>query len=170
MVASENEVNRGDEAHSEQRVNEIDSQSDFEEVGQSGKRRRTVREEENENDDRGEDFEHGSVKPSVKEFGHGHHAELLGHPSRSVSQDEPGQETAEEGISGRDPEDVKAEPPAELAGEADEHDGRVVTGTIGESGDPRTKRTPADEKVAKCLGFFHSPNSDPNRQKDKNRD
>ena len=118
-----------------------------EEAGEAVIKGSRVRDQEDENDDRGDHFQGAALVAFSEEVRHGAAVERLGHDACAASQDGPGEERSDKGVAEADPGGGHTEAPSELTCVTDEDNGGEIRGSEGEGCEPWSHGASAENEA-----------------------
>ena len=160
LVASDDKIDAGDGGNDGQRDFHVDMENRLKQIGQAAEHARRIRQKEQEDRQRADEFHAVRAVSRYEELGHGGGAESTRHLSGPLAQDEPREQAAEHGVADADPERFERALPSVRSGKADEHDRAKIRRAVGNRENPRAEQAPAEEKVVGVFGFLHSPRRD----------
>ena len=159
-VAAEHHVNAGDKRHANDACLVRQAERHAEQARQAVVDARGVGDEEHEDDGRGGDAQRAAVVALAEELGHGGGTQALRHLARAGAEHPPGEQAAQNGVADAHPRGRQAVFPTELAGVADEDDGREVRRAERERGKPRAYVTAAKNESGHAAGVFLAQDAD----------
>ena len=112
-----------------------------------------VGDEKNENDNCRKDLHALGIVALFKIVGHGSGVQFFGHLSGFVRKQEPGKQTAEDGVSDADPDGADADIPAVLSRVTDENHGGEIGRSVSERRCPGTDVSASDQKMVQRFGL-----------------
>lgn len=155
-----NDIHAGEHRHNNDAQGVVDVKGHAEQAAQAVVQAGGVGDEEDEDDDRGGDLQGLAAKALAKKLGHGGAVQVLGHDAGAAAQHGPGQQGAQQGVADARPGGGDAIFPAELSGVAHkDHSGKIGR-AIGEGGEPRAHRAPAQHKAVYVGGMLAAVKAD----------
>ena len=135
-IAAEEEISRRQTREDEDAPHGVDAERRLEDIAHALIDGRGVRQQEYEDDERGEELDILALIPLLEKLGHGARAECRGHILGAVGEHQPRGEGAEEHVAHADPHRGETEVPAELARITDKDDGGEIGRAVRERAEP----------------------------------
>ena len=168
LIATQNNVDCGEDRHNHHAILVGNLEAHLEETRDTTIYTSGIGNQEDEGDDRSCHTQALTLETGAKEIGHRATLNMLRHQFGAASQDNPGQQRTNHGITNTNPCGRKTVFPPKLSCIANKDDRREITGAIGESREPGTYGASAKHESINTTGLLAGVKTHSNHHSQEN--